>query len=313
MQYQQLSLNFQLKMLWATISVFLLVLYPLGWMTRLVSIPLTSFLEESIMRFGAMNFPVRPVLEEIDVFGALQMDYLELAMDSPMAHHSRIAQQKRAIQAALVHWKMGLVCHVPTFVYIAHLTESIRLASIQEVLGALETAADMGAEKVVVHPGYIDGMAVHVPDYALNLVMEGLGKIWLRSCQLGLSVCIENMFPRVGPFVEPDDFAPIFAAFPEMKLVLDTGHANIGDKTGHRVLDFIRRFGSRLGHLHVSDNNGRIDEHLPVGHGNIGFKAVARALKQVGYAGTLTLEIFAQDRLELVTSRRKLEKIMEVS
>jgi sugar phosphate isomerase/epimerase len=263
------------------------------------------------MRFGAMNFPVRPVLEEIDAFGALQMDYLELAMDSPMAHHSRIAQGKSAILSALDRWKMGLVCHLPTFVYIAHLTASIRQASIQEVLDALETAADLGAEKVVAHPGYIDGMAVHVPDYALNLVMEALEKIWLRSCQLGISLCIENMFPRVGPFVEPDDFEPIFAAFPEMKLVLDTGHANIGDKAGHRVLDFIQRFGHRLGHLHVSDNNGRLDEHLPVGHGNIGFKAVASALKQVGYQGTLTLEIFAPDRAELVTSRRKLEKIWQ--
>lgn len=28
------------------------------------------------MRFGATNFPVRPILEEIDTFGALQMDYL---------------------------------------------------------------------------------------------------------------------------------------------------------------------------------------------------------------------------------------------
>ncbi len=262
------------------------------------------------MRFGAMNFPVRPVLEELDTFGALQMDYLELAMDSPMAHHSRIASQKGAIQTALDRWEMGLVCHLPTFVYIAHLTESIRLASIQEVLGALETASDLGAEKVVAHPGYIDGMAVHVPDYALNLAMEALEKIWLRSRQLGLSLCIENMFPRVGPFVEPDDFEPIFAAFPDMKLVLDTGHANIGDKAGRRVLDFIRRFGKRLGHLHVSDNNGRLDEHLPVGHGNIGFTAVARALEQVGYDGTLTLEIFAQDRMELVASRKKLEKII---
>jgi len=264
------------------------------------------------MRFGAMNYPVRPVLEEIDTFGALQMDYLELAMDSPMAHHSRIGPQKNAIQKALGRWKMGLVCHLPTFVYVAHLTDSIRQASMQEVLGALEMASDLGAEKVVAHPGYIDGLAVHVLEYALDLAMEALEKIWMRSSQLGLPLCIENMFPRVGPFVEPEDFEPIFATFPDMKLVLDTGHANIGDKAGHRVLDFIRRFGTRLGHLHVSDNNSRLDEHLPIGHGNIGFKAVARALKQVGYDSTMTLEIFTPNRSELVTSRRKLEKILGI-
>ena len=124
-------------------------------------------------------------------------------------------------------------------------------------------------------------------------------------------LCIENMFPRVGPFVEPEDFEPVFTSFPGMKLVLDTGHANIGDKGGRRLLDFIHRFGPRIGHLHVSDNNGRLDEHLPVGHGNIGFKAMARALKRIGYDDTLTLEIFSPDRADLVTSRRKLENIME--
>ncbi len=264
------------------------------------------------MRFGAMNFPVRPVLEEIDAFGALGMDYLELAMDSPMAHYSIVMEQKNPIRKALRRWKMGLVCHLPTFVYLAHLTESIRHASMQEVIGALETASDLGVEKVVAHPGYIEGLAVHVLEDALDLAMAALEKIWQRSSQLGLMLCIENMFPRVGPFVEPADFDPIFTSFPEMKLVLDTGHANIGDRGGHRLLDFIHRFGPRLGHLHVSDNNGQWDEHLPVGHGNIGFKPMVRALKQVGYDDTMTLEIFSPDRTNLVASRRKLEKILEI-
>ena len=64
------------------------------------------------MRFGAMNFPVRPVLEELDAIGALQMDYLELAMDSPMAHYRLIREQKDAIRRTLWRWKMGLVCHL---------------------------------------------------------------------------------------------------------------------------------------------------------------------------------------------------------
>jgi sugar phosphate isomerase/epimerase len=262
------------------------------------------------MRFGAMNFPVRPLLEEIEVFGALQMDYLELAMDSPLAHHHQIALQKDAILKALKRWKMGLVCHLPTFVHLAHLTDSIREASLQEMLEALATACALGAEKVIVHPGYIEGLAVHVLDHALALGMEALEKIYAEALRMGMRLCIENLFPSVGPFVEPDDFAPILAAFPQMKLVLDTGHANIGDPAGRRVLDFIDRFGDRLGHLHVSDNNGRKDEHLPVGQGNIRFKAVVRALRQAGYDGTLTLEIFAQDRAELVKSRVKLEKIL---
>ena len=263
------------------------------------------------MRFGAMNFPIRPVLEEIDAFGALGMDYLELAMDSPMAHHSHLTRQSRAIRKSLENWGMALVCHLPTFIYTAHLTDSIRKASLQEALDALETATLLGAEKVVVHPGYIQGMAVHVIDHAMTLVYEGFEKLCLKATQLQMPLCIENMFPGLGPFVEPDDFEPIFTTFPQMKLVLDTGHANIGDPSGHRVIDFIRRFGTRLGHLHVSDNNGRADEHLPVGQGNIGFSALVRTLLRQGYDDTLTLEIFTEDRSLLTQSRERLAKMLK--
>lgn len=262
------------------------------------------------MRFGAMNFPVTPILEEIADFGKMKMDYLELAMDPPQAHYLQIQQQKSNILKALERFNMGLVCHLPTFVYTAHLTESIRFASLNEVTASLETAADLGAEKVVVHPGYIDGLAIHVPDHALDLALESLAKIYMRAETLGVKLCVENMFPRAGPFAEPKDFMPIFQTFPGIKLVLDTGHANIGDPTGKRIEHFITAFGDRLGHLHMSDNNGHLDEHLPLGHGNIEFRRVAGALRSVGYDQTVTLEIFDTDRSALLRSRLKLEKIL---
>ena len=48
------------------------------------------------MQFGAMNFPVAKVLDEIDAFARLGFDYLELAMDPPMAHHSVLASTRGA-------------------------------------------------------------------------------------------------------------------------------------------------------------------------------------------------------------------------
>ena len=38
------------------------------------------------MLYGAMNFPIRPVLDEIQAIGSLGLDYFELAMDPPEAH-----------------------------------------------------------------------------------------------------------------------------------------------------------------------------------------------------------------------------------
>lgn len=262
------------------------------------------------MRFGAMNFPIRPVLAEIDAFAALDMDFLELAMDPPQAHFSLIREQRQSIRRALRQHAMGLVCHLPTFVYTADLTAGIRDASIQETLSSLETAADLEAEKVVLHPGYIGGLAVHVMAQALALAMESLDIFVRRAAQLGVMVCIENMFPKYRPFVTPDDFRPVFEAFPELKFTLDTGHAHIGDEKGDRAIAFVRRYAGRLRHLHVSDNSGQADEHLPVGQGTIAFKALMRALAQSGYDGTLTLEVFSIDRADLVKSRRRLSRML---
>jgi len=261
------------------------------------------------MRFGAMNFPVAPVLDEIEAIAKLDMDYLELAMDPPQAHFLQLQKHSRDIKTALARHGLGLVCHLPTFVYTAHLTDTIRSASVNEVISSLDVACALGAEKAVVHPGYIDGLAHHVMDHALALAMESLDRIGQRAKALGLILCVENMFPNVGPFVEPDDFTPIFHAFPDLKLVLDIGHANLGDKSGRRGIRFIEQFGDRLEHLHVSDNSGYLDEHLPLGLGNIGFRAVARALSQMSYDKTVTLEIFGMDRYELMRSRLRFAKM----
>jgi sugar phosphate isomerase/epimerase len=260
------------------------------------------------MRYGVMNFPIKPVVEEIDAAAALGMDYVELAMDPPRAHFSQLLEHKASIMAALRSHGLDLVCHMPTFVYAAHLTDSIRLASIREIIASLEAAVELGSEKVVLHPGYIDGLAVRVMEDALAHAMDSLARFSDRATALGITLCIENLFPRLGPYADPDEFEIILNAFPALKFVLDTGHAHIGDDTGQRCVDFAARFADRLAHVHVSDNRGRDDEHLPVGHGTLPFEAVIRTLKTIGYDDTITLEIFGVGGEVIKASRYRLEQ-----
>ena len=99
----------------------------------------------------------------------------------------------------------------------------------------------------------------------------------------------------------------------ERKLTLDTGHANIGNPGGRRILEFIEKFGHRIGHLHVSDNFGERDDHIPLGAGNIDFVKIVNELKQCGYDDTATLEIFSEDRRELKNSREIFDDILNKS
>ena len=162
---------------------------------------------------------------------------------------------------------------------------------------------------MVVHPGTIDGLAVHVPDYATALVLESLAVVYRRAGVLEMPLCIENMFPSTQSLVEPEDFHPVFEAFPALRMTLDIAHAHIQSQGGRRALDFIERLGDRIEHIHASDNFGREDNHLPVGAGTVEFRKILKALKKTGYDKTITLEVFSRDLDYLRISREKFIRV----
>ncbi|MDL2328880.1 sugar phosphate isomerase/epimerase [Desulfosarcina sp. OttesenSCG-928-A07] len=263
------------------------------------------------MRYGAMNFPAAPVTAELEAIASQGFDYLELAMDPPMAHYPQLMDQRKAIMAALNANGLGLVCHLPTFVSTADLTESIRLASIMEMRRSLETAALLGAEKVVIHPSMAVGMGNFVLDQVKELTLLFLAEMVAEANRLCLPLCLENMFPQNRLGVTPDDLAALLDPFPSLQMTLDTGHAHIGDKDGVQLGAMVKALGPRIHHIHVSDNNGERDAHLAVGQGTIGFDALVRDLKSIGYDDTITLEVFGDDPLMRVESRERLRALFE--
>ena len=206
---------------------------------------------------------------------------------------------------------MGLICHLPSFLSTADLTERLREASMHEVFDCLETARELAPMKVVLHPSYITGLAKMVPDLANQYAAESLERIAQKAEDLRLVLCIENMFPGAGSIVDPDHFEPILQRYPNMKLTLDIGHANIGAKGDKRNLSFIDKLGSRIGHIHASDNLGKQDNHLPIGAGTVDFKKIVKRLKKIGYDETVTLEIFSNDKDYLRISKEKFAGLWE--
>lgn len=262
------------------------------------------------MRYGAMNFPAMPLIPEIEAIARQGFDYLELAMDPPMAHHPQLMASLKTIRAILAENRLGLVCHLPTFVSTADLAESIRQASILEMHRSLETAAALEAEKVVIHPSMTVGMGIFVLDRVRELMLGFLSEIVEAASRLSLSLCLENMFPHNRLGVTPEEMERFLSRFPTLKMTLDTGHAHIGDTDGTRLKAFVRKIGPRIGHLHVSDNQGNMDSHLAVGQGSINFHTLIKDLKSIGYDDTLTLEVFGENPQARVESREKIKSLL---
>jgi sugar phosphate isomerase/epimerase len=72
------------------------------------------------------------------------------------------------------------------------------------------------------------------------------------------------------------------AGIPNVKIMADLFQMSIEERN---IAESIRRAGKYVHHVHLSDS-GRL---LP-GHGNIDFKAVFAALKEIGYEGYMALE-----------------------
>jgi hydroxypyruvate isomerase len=69
-------------------------------------------------------------------------------------------------------------------------------------------------------------------------------------------------------------------------MMLDLYHAQIGEGN---LIELVRRCGDAIGEIQVADVPGRCEP----GSGEISYPAIARALDDIGYAGTIGLEAWA--------------------
>ena len=262
------------------------------------------------MRYGAMNFPVKPILREIEEIGKLGFDYIELTMDPPEATPEKILEQKKSIGKLLDQYHMGILAHLPTFLFTSDLYESLREVSLKENFKALEAAAELGIQKAVLHPSYITGLGKFLLDRTKKYGMQAIEAILKKATHLGIQLCLENMFPQTHFLYHPREFQEVFETFPELRLTLDIGHAHLGGER-NRAIEFIQSYGHRIAHIHANDNFGKEDNHLPIGAGIIDFERMIKALKEISYNETLTLEVFSKDRDYLRLSREKIKKWWE--
>ena len=92
-----------------------------------------------------------------------------------------------------------------------------------------------------------------------------------------------------------ENLAPL-AATSRFGILVDVGHLNLsrrqyGYHTDVTTEEYFAGLPLPLLEVHLSDNHGKRDEHLPLGAGDIDFHAVARGLAQLGFDGLSTIEI----------------------
>jgi sugar phosphate isomerase/epimerase len=164
----------------------------------------------------------------------------------------------------------GLVADVN----IASIYPALREASMNLHRRAIEASAAAGASLYVIHPGFT-AWSFYRPDalQALDLSLQELAPL---QEELGIRLGIENM-PKSDWLFFHEPGLDLHG----MGLVLDVGHA----QTCSTLEAFLGH--PELTHVHLHDNSGQNDEHLPLGKGCIDFRPVLKAIEAKGITAAL--------------------------
>ena len=253
------------------------------------------------MQIGAMNNPSRDVLAEMKWMAELELDFIDLTLEPPAAAPWTVKPAE--IRAALNDLDLDVVGHTAFYLPFANTFESIRRAAVDEAKRCIEIFAAIGTQWMNLHPDR------HAPFHPRHFVIEqnlkSIRELLPTARDCGIGLMIENV---PGEFNSRAQLGELLEAIPELGLHLDIGHCNLQVVT-NTATEIITTYGRRIQHVHIHDNKGGFaDLHLPLGTGNLDFVNPLKALQAWGYDGTITLEVFSEDRQFLSYSRDVLRK-----
>jgi sugar phosphate isomerase/epimerase len=257
------------------------------------------------MKVGAMNNPKNDLLDEVRVAGEYGFDYLDLTIEFPEATPDKIRASVKPFKDALSTYKLGLVGHMPWFLNIIHPYESIRKTTLEECVRIFDMAAELEIGHITIHPDF--QRFRREQKEVIELTVQSLTELSAQARERGLTLCLENF---EEDYFSIENLRLIMAQVDGLRFTLDVGHAFMKVKKTDTILKMIGELSPYLLHVHLHDNHGFRDEHLPLGVGTIEVPKIVAGLKQAGYDKTITLEIHADDREYLQISRMKLLKML---
>ncbi|MFX0068486.1 MAG: sugar phosphate isomerase/epimerase family protein [Candidatus Hodarchaeota archaeon] len=239
------------------------------------------------------------------------ISYVEFRCERPIFYPGDLDFQRRSrLRRVLENLSITPLIHAPfQDVNLASLNPLKRRASVTRLKECIELANDINAELVVVHPGHLpkDHPESMLSQSRLNLI-DSIGDVIEIAEGFDITLALENTHKGVecGVIRFPEDYFDIIGRFdsPYLKAAFDVGHANTFNMDlGASIL----KISGYLVNIHIHDNDGKSDRHLPVGEGIIDFGYVLEVLKKLDYKGPLIIENATLE--DAIKSRKRLDEI----
>jgi len=155
----------------------------------------------------------------------------------------------------------------------------------------------------VFHPGFYSAISSFYPGWDWRVNLESAKTLLELGRKYNVKIAIENI-PEIFPTLlkNVDDFSRFYEELGEgIGMALDVGHANVNGQTEI----FMDKLGDKIVHMHVSDNDGKQDQHLGIGKGTVNWQDFAKAVKKMQFRSIVMVESI-QDAKQSLQNLREL-------
>jgi len=184
----------------------------------------------------------------------------------------------------------------------------VRHAWILEAMREIRTVRMVGVDLINFHAN-LNGMFYgEKRKILLDNLIKSLREIVRYAEKRKIKVMLENV-PLSNGIHDVVEFKYIIDNVASLFVHLDIPHAFTSGGM-NSILNYINTFRDKIIHIHWHDNHGTKDEHLPIGEGLVDHEKAVRALKDINYDRTITLEVFTNstaaktsaDKLKIIWS-----------
>lgn len=252
-----------------------------------------------IVGAASMFFRELSVVESVRRIASLGYGSVEVWME----HLAESGSSAKAVRAAAR--EEGVLLTVHAFSYdlnIAGANDGIRRESLSQIRTSIETARELDARVVVIHPGRLSS-SKEEPTRYWGALTEAVQAILEWAAESGPSVTLEAMESREREvFTDPSALRRLFddPAASGLGLTLDIAHMYT-IMNPEAFLDGVAP--RRIKHVHLSDGKpGRT--HVPLGNGSIDLPRVMAKLRSI-YDGIVSVEAYVPEKgSETLTANR---------
>lgn len=172
--------------------------------------------------------------------------------------------------------------------YLTHPEAAVRQRTSKYFVDLVDFCADLGGKIIVVgSPKQRNIMEGVSPQQAWDWATEVFREAVMRAEQRAVTICFEPLAPTETNFVNTAADAIRFVQqlnTPHFKIILDVKAMSSETKP---IPQIIRDSWPNFAYFHVNDKNMK-----GPGFGDVDFKPIAAALKEAGYHGYVSVEVF---------------------